>query len=367
MLIASGLFFAASAIGCTVSSSFNNLVIYRILGGVGVGLASMLSPLYISEIAPAKNRGRLVALYQLAFALGILCAYFANAYLLSLSTSDSFSETTGMVHKIYVSEVWRAMLGSEAIPAIIFLILLFAIPKSPRWLASKGKTQRAKHILLRFMTEEEAHAEITSVKDVLARKSGGFKSVFSGPFKLAMIIGISLAVLSQISGINAIIYYGPRILEEGGFQLGEALGGQVIIGAVNVLFTLIALWKIDDLGRKPLLKYGILGLMISLIAIGLLFYFEVKNTYLLMTFILSFVACFSFSFGPVLWVLLSEIYPLKIRGAAMSVATMALWIGATFVGQMTPLAIRETSTLWNVLVFCYLYDCSIISCHQGIT
>ena len=153
---------------------------------------------------------------------------------------------------------------------------------------------------------------------------------------MAMIIGISLALLSQVTGINAIIYYGPKILEEGGLQLGEALGGQVIIGVVNVLFTFIALWKIDDLGRKPLLIYGIIGIMISLIAIGLLFYFEVNNTYLLMTFILTFIACFAFSFGPVVWVLLSEIYPLKIRGAAMSFATMAVWVGTTFVGQMTP-------------------------------
>ncbi|MBT8312922.1 MAG: MFS transporter, partial [Maribacter sp.] len=155
-------------------------------------------------------------------------------------------------------------------------------------------------------------------------------------FKVAMIIGISLALLSQISGINAIIYYGPKILEEGGLQLGEALGGQVVVGIVNVLFTFIALWKIDDLGRKPLLTYGIIGIMISLIIVGLLFYSEVNNTYLLMTFILTFIACFAFSFGPVLWVLLSEIYPLKIRGAAMSIATMAVWVGNTFVGQMTP-------------------------------
>lgn len=336
LLIMSGIFFALSAIGCVLSASFNALVIYRLFGGIGVGIASMLSPLYISEIAPAKNRGKLVALYQLAITLGILFAYFVNAYLLSLSTSDSFEGTSEMVHKIYVSEVWRAMLGSEIIPAIIFLLLLFVIPKSPRWLAMKGKKIQAKSVLLRFVTEQEADSEIQNVEDILSKESGGIKAVFSGPFKLAMIIGVSLAVLSQLSGINAIIYYGPRILEEGGLQLGEALGSQVVIGFVNVLFTFVALWKIDDLGRRPLLIYGIIGIIISLLVVGLLFYFEVNNSYLLMTFILTFLACFSFSFGPVLWVLLSEIYPLKIRGAAMSVATMAVWIGATFIGQMTP-------------------------------
>ena len=336
ILIMSGLFFALSAIGCALSDSFNGLVVYRLLGGTGVGVASMLSPLYISEIAPAKNRGRLVALYQLAITLGILVAYFANAYLLGLSNSESLISSTGMTNKIFVAEVWRAMLGSETIPAVIFLTLLFGIPKSPRWLTMKGKKEQAKRILLRFVTEEEAITEIQNVETVLSKESGGFKMVFSGPFKLAMIIGISLAVLSQVSGINAIIYYGPKILEEGGLQLGEALGGQVVIGIVNVLFTFIALWKIDDLGRKPLLTYGVIGIMISLIIVGFLFFFEVNNTYLLMTFILTFIACFAFSFGPVLWVLLSEIYPLKIRGTAMSVATMAVWIGTTFVGQMTP-------------------------------
>jgi len=349
MLFMSGIFFALSAIGCAISGSFNGLVVYRLIGGMGVGVASMLSPLYISEIAPAKNRGRLVALYQLAITLGILVAYFANAYLLGLSTSESLIDSTGMTNKIFVEEVWRAMLGSETLPALIFLLLLLTIPKSPRWLAMKGKKEQAKNILLRFVTEKEANEEIQNVEAVLAKESGSIKAVFSGPFKLAMIIGISLAVLGQVTGINAIIYYGPKILEEGGLQLGEALGGQVVIGFVNVLFTFIALWKIDDLGRKPLLTYGIIGIMISLVVIGFLFYFEVNNTYLLMTFILTFIACFAFSFGPVVWVLLSEIYPLKIRGAAMSVATMAVWVGATFVGQMTPWFLenlKPSGTFW---------------------
>jgi sugar porter (SP) family MFS transporter len=349
MLFMAAIFFALSAIGCAISGSFNGLVMYRVLGGMGVGVASMLSPLYISEIAPAKNRGRLVALYQLAITMGILLAYFVNAFLLDFSNSENMVDSTGMINKIYVSEVWRAMLGSETIPAILFLLLLFVIPKSPRWLTMKGKKEEAKSILLRFVNEEEANEEIEQVEAVLSKKSGGIRTILSGPYRLAMIIGISLAVLSQVTGINAIIYYGPKILEEGGLQLGEALGGQVIIGIVNVLFTFIALWKIDSLGRKPLLIFGVLGIMISLIVVGLLFYFEVNNTYLLMTFILVFIAFFAFSFGPVTWVLLSEIYPLRIRGAAMAIATMAVWVGNTFVGQMTPwflVHLKPHGTFW---------------------
>ncbi|WP_205600113.1 sugar porter family MFS transporter [Flagellimonas sp. HSM57] len=336
ILVTSGIFFALSAIGCTISGTFTELVLYRLLGGVGVGIASMLSPLYISEIAPAKNRGRLVALYQLAIASGVLVAYFVNSYLLSLSTSNGFEESSEMVRKIYVSEVWRAMLGSEIIPAVIFLLLLLIIPKSPRWLIMNGETTKAKKILLRFTDAEEADNEIQNVEEVLSKRSVKIKELFSGSFKIALLIGISLAILSQLSGINAIIYFGPKILEEGGLQLGEALGGQVIIGFVNVLFTFMALWKIDNLGRKPLLIYGVIGITISLIVVGLLFFLQVENTYLLMTFILLFIACFAFSYGPVLWVLMAEIYPLKVRGKALSMATMAIWLGATFIGQMTP-------------------------------
>ncbi len=349
ILILSGIFFGLSAIGCMVSESFTQLVVYRLLGGIGVGVASMLSPLYISEIAPAHKRGRLVALYQFAITVGILFAYFANAFLLNVSQSYSLGGNSGWINKIIVQEVWRAMLGSETIPALIFLILLLMIPKSPRWLTMKGQTDRAKAILLKFVNEEEADREIRDIETNLAQEKGGLKLAFSGGFKLAMIIGISLAFLTQVSGINAIIYYGPRILEEAGLQIGEALGGQVIIGIVNVLFTIVALWKIDQLGRRPLLLFGVIGIIFSLVIIGSLFFFEVNNTYLLMVFILTFIACFAFSYGPVIWVLLSEIYPLRIRGTAMSVATMSVWLGTAFVGQMTPWFLenlRPYGTFW---------------------
>ena len=336
ILILSGIFFGLSAIGCTISGNFGELVAYRLLGGIGVGIASMLSPLYISEIAPAHKRGRLVALYQFAITIGILCAYFVNAYLLDVSQSDTLSSSSGWVDKIMISEVWRAMLGSETIPALTFLLLLLFVPKSPRWLMMKGQKDRARDILLRFTNEEKANQEISDIEANLARESGGLKMAFSGGYKLALILGVTLAFLTQVSGINAIIYYGPRILEEAGLQLGEALGGQVIIGIVNVLFTLVAIWKIDQLGRRPLLLFGVIGIISSLVVVGLLFYFEVNNTYLLMIFILTFIACFAFSYGPVIWVLISEIYPLRIRGVAMSVATMSVWVGNAFVGQMTP-------------------------------
>jgi sugar porter (SP) family MFS transporter len=349
VLILSALFFGVSAIGCTFAIGFNDLVLYRFIGGLGIGVASMVSPLYISELSPAHKRGRLVALYQFAITIGILCSYFSNAYLLKLSQSETFAQSTGNVYQIMVSEVWRIMLGTSAIPAILFLLLLQIVPESPRWLTIQNRETEALTILHKIVDTEEAQKEMNDIKSNLARESGGLSIVFKGSFRLPMLIGISLAFLTQISGINAIIYYGPGILEKAGLPIADALGSQVIIGLVNVLFTLIAIWKIDQLGRRPLLIAGVIGILSSLIIVGGLFYFNINNTYLLLTFILFFIACFAFSYGPVIWVLLSEIFPAKIRGQAMALATFSLWIGTALVGQLTPLLLEKLSpagTFW---------------------
>ena len=349
VLILSALFFGVSAVGCTFAIGFNDLVLYRFIGGLGIGVASMVSPLYISELSPAHKRGRLVALYQFAITIGILCSYFSNAYLLKLSQSETFAQSTGTVYQIMVSEVWRIMLGTSAIPAILFLLLLQIVPESPRWLTIQNRETEALTILHKIVNDEEAQKEMKDIKSNLARESGGLSIVFKGSFRLPMLIGISLAFLTQISGINAIIYYGPGILEKAGLPIADALGSQVIIGLVNVLFTLIAIWKIDQLGRRPLLIAGVIGILSSLIIVGGLFYFNINNTYLLLTFILFFIACFAFSYGPVIWVLLSEIFPAKIRGQAMALATFSLWIGTALVGQLTPLLLEKLSpagTFW---------------------
>jgi SP family arabinose:H+ symporter-like MFS transporter len=349
VLVLSALFFGISAIGCAFAIGFTDLVIYRLIGGLGIGVASMLSPLYISELSPAHKRGRLVALYQFAITVGILCSYFSNAYLLKLSHSELLLQTTGLLNKIMVSEVWRMMLGTSVVPALLFLFLLLFIPESPRWLTIKGNEPGALKILKRIVTDDEAQKEISDIKSNLQRETAGFGLVFKGGFKLAMILGISMAFLTQVSGINAIIYYGPKILEEAGIPISDALGGQVVIGIVNVLFTLIAIWKIDKLGRRPLLLAGVIGILASLIIIGCLFYFNVTNSYLLLIFILLFIACFAFSYGPVIWVLLSEIFPTKIRGKAMSLATFSLWVGTALVGQLTPIfleKLKPAGTFW---------------------
>jgi len=351
-LIASGLLFAVSAIGCAVSASHTQLIIYRMLGGVGVGIASMISPLYISEVSPARIRGRMVALYQFAITIGILCAYFANAKLLSMSETLTSLDTSELWHKVFVSEVWRGMFGSEAIPAILFFIIMFFVPASPRWLASKNRNIEAGKVLLKINPEEIATMELESIKNAIASESGGSWSVLlQKGIRVAVLAGIGLALLSQFTGINAIIYYGPRIMEKAGLQLSDALGGQVIIGIVNMAATIFAIMKIDQYGRKKLMLGGITGMFLSLIVVAIIFLLGKTQGIVLLIFILTFITSFAIGYGPVIWVLLAEIYPTKVRGRAMSVATLMVWLGTAIIGQVVPWMLETMTPAGTFFVF----------------
>lgn len=350
VLIASGLLFFISAIGCAVSASHTELIIYRLVGGVGVGIASMLSPLYISEVSPPKIRGRMVALYQFAITIGILFAYFSNAWL--LNNSLTLELPNAWLHKIFAEEVWRAMFGSEVLPAMLFFITMFFIPESPRWLAAKGKNLQSGAVLAKINGSSLAEKELLSINEAIAKEEkGSWKVLFHPGIRVAMFAGIFLAVLSQFTGINAIIYYGPRIMEESGLKLSDALGGQVIIGFVNVAATVIAIWKIDNYGRKKLMLAGVSGMGISLVIVGILFLLKMTSGVIILIFILTFCASFSVGFGPVIWVLLSEIYPTNVRGRAMSIATFALWIGTALVGQLVPWMLETLTAAGTFFVF----------------
>ena len=336
-LIFSGLMFSISVVGCALSASNTELIIFRMIGGIGVGIASMLSPLYISEVSPARIRGRMVALYQFAITIGILCAYFANAIMLNLSESLTSLNPSGIWHKLLVEEVWRGMFGTELIPAILFFLVMFFVPSSPRWLVSKDRKEEAGRILERINDREFAQRELASIQEAVSKEEKGSWSVlFQKGIRVALFAGMGLAILSQFTGINAIIYYGPRIMEEAGIKLSNALGGQVIIGIVNVVATLVAIMRIDKYGRKKLMLGGITGMFISLIVVGFLFLSGHTQGVLLLIFILTFIASFAIGYGPVIWVLLSEIYPTRVRGRAMSVATLTLWVGTAIVGQVVP-------------------------------
>ena len=349
-LLASGILFSVSALGCAFAGTQQTLIFYRLLGGIGVGVASMLSPLYISEVSPAHTRGKMVSLYQFAITIGILCAYFANSLLLNNASKLSFDST--WLQKIFVDEVWRGMFGSEAIPALMFFFALFLIPASPRWLLSKKKTTQAKVILNKLHGPEEASREYTSITNSLAKEeTKNSNKLFSGRLKIALWAGMGLAILSQFTGINAIIYYGPKIMEEAGLQISDALGGQVIIGIVNVLATIYAIFTIDTFGRKKLMLGGITGMFISLLVVGVLFFVGKSSGILVLAFILIFIASFAIGYGPVIWVLLAEMYPTKIRGRAMSIATLTLWLGTAIIGQIVPWMLENLTAAGTFLIF----------------
>lgn len=349
VLILSAILFLASAIGCMFSDSFTVLVIFRLIGGLGIGVASMVSPLYISEFSPSRFRGMMVSLYQLALTVGIVLAYFSNAYLAN-HTNDMFGQE--LTTKIFSQEVWRAMLGLGALPAGIFLVCLFLVPESPRWLMIKGQEQKARDILVKIDGVNAAREEIKAFHETQHNKdSGSLHELFTPVYRRALWIGLLLPFLSQICGINAVIYYGPRILEQAGFTLNNALGGQVTIGLVNVVFTFVAIFTIDKWGRKPLLLVGIGGAVISLLIIGTLFYLGITSGPWILIFILSFIGCFAFSFGPVCWVVVSEIFPNTIRGKAMALATLSLWIGNFLVGQLTPIMLENLGSSWTFWIF----------------
>lgn len=336
ILILSGVLFLVSAGGTAISLTYVMLIVSRFVGGVGVGIASMLAPMYISELSPPNLRGRMVALYQFAITIGILCAYFANALLVRIGPMLPGVEGIRCLHWIIIEEVWRGMFGTEMIPAALFLVFLYFIPESPRWLVKEGVVEKAGAILTRIAGSDTAEREIAEIKNTVSHESGSLSQLLKPGLRTALFIGIVLPALSQFSGINAIIYYGPEIFNKAGFTLSDALGGQVTIGIVNVLFTIVALWMIDSMGRRPLLIFGVSGDVLAHVLVGLFFYLHVSAGIILLVPFLLFIACFAFSYGPVTWVVASEIFPTRIRGRAMSIATLSLWTANVIVGQTFP-------------------------------
>ena len=354
-MILSAVLFSTSAIGCAVCADFNQLVIYRIIGGVGIGVVSIISPLYISEVAVAQYRGRLVSLYQLAVTIGFLGAYLVNYQLLSYSISNP-DVSTGWWNLIFVSEVWRSMLGMETLPAIMFFIIIFFIPESPRWLILKGKEEKATNILERIYTSsKEALFQLTETKSVLSSESKSeWKLLLQPDIRKAVIIGVCIAMLGQFMGVNAVLYYGPSIFENAGLSGGDSLFYQVLVGLVNTLTTILALVIIDKVGRKKLVYYGVSGMVISLILIATYFIYGESwgiSSIFLLVFFLFYVFCCAVSICAVVFVLLSEMYPTRVRGLAMSIAGFALWIGTYLIGQLTPWMLQNLTPAGTFFLF----------------
>ena len=326
-MLISALMFSISAIGCAVCGNFSELVIYRIIGGFGIGVVSIVSPVYISEVSPAGRRGTMVSLYQLAVTVGFLLAYLMN-YLV-LRGADLASTDTSLAGRMWDSEYWRGMLGLETIPDLLFLFLIFFIPESPRWLAVRHQ---------RRDSSEEWKA---------LREPGILKAV---------LVGSLIAILGQFMGVNAVLYYGPEIFQDAGLSSEGSMFSTVLVGVVNMITTVIALAIIDKVGRKQLVWWGVSGMIVCLLAIGTYFGWGASmglGTGFLLTFFLLYVFCTAISISAVVFVLLSEMYPGRVRGLAMSIAGLALWVGTYLIGQLTPWMLENLTPAGTFFFFAF--------------
>lgn len=325
VLITAAILFIIGSVFSAVPVTFSQFIIARMIGGIGIGITSTLCPLYNAEIAPAKYRGRLVALNQLATVTGISLVYFVNLWIAGLG-----SEAWG------ISSAWRWMFAFGLIPGVLFLVLLFLVPESPRWLIKQGRAAESLPILVKIHGETLAKQEVLEIKESFRVENGSIRQLFSPALRLALIVGVGLAILQQVTGINAVLYYAPEIFKQTGAGTNAALIQTIFVGVINLLFTILAIWLIDKVGRKMLLLVGSSAMLICLIVIGAAFQTGHTSGPWVLIFILIYVAAFAVSLGPVVWVVISEIFPNRIRGKATAIASMALWTADYIVSQTFP-------------------------------
>ena len=343
ILIAAALLFLISAILTAIPRNLIEFLVARFIGGLAIGFASPVSPTYIAEIAPAKIRGALVTLTQLAITFGILAAYVVDWLIAGLGPES---------WKIAYS--WRWMFASEAAPAALFVIALLFIPESPRWLAKEGLLERAKAILARVGGRRHAQKELEEIKEAITMEEASIVQLFRPGFRIALIIGILLAVFSQITGINVIIYYTPMILLDLGFESAStALLGMVVVGIINFITTIVAVCIIDKVGRKPLLLIAPAGMCICLILVGVKFYFGVFSPLFILIAILCYCSFFAIGVGTGSWLVISEIFPTRVRGRAVSICTFSLWV-SNFVAVLVFPSLLELSRAGTFWLFAIL-------------
>ncbi len=362
-LIIAAVLFAISAWGsglpAMLPESISLMVFFRILGGIAIGMASMNAPMYIAEISPADKRGTLVTYYQMAVVIGFFVVFLVTYFI-----------GNGMTEEENISSGWRVMFWSEMVPALLFLGLLFKVPKSPRWLMIKGREEEAKNILTRIHGEEMANREFVEIKKSLQNEDKSIKvSIFTKSLFPIVIIGTVLSVLQQFTGINAVLYYGADIFEQAlGFGQEDILLQQILLATVNLLFTFVAMYAVDRFGRRPLLIIGGFGMLVGFLIMGFTLYLSDYSSVnsaglpaisssegiLSLIGILIFIGSFAMSMGPVVWVLLAEIFPNRIRSAAMSIAVAAQWLANYFVSQSFPIIVESDANklqldggVWN--------------------
>jgi sugar porter (SP) family MFS transporter len=338
-LVLAAALFLTSAIGTALASDIWTFILFRWLGGIGIGIASMSTPMYIAEIAPAHLRGRLVSVNQIAIVGGIVVVYFVN-YLIARYGDQAWNETVG----------WRWMFASGALPSIAFALLLLRIPESPRWLVEMGRAEQAKTILAKVAGEEFASTELASIRAALFTERGNWAELFSSNLRLPLVVGILLAILQQVTGINVFLYFGTTIFKNMSASTGVDAGmlQQIIIGGASALSTVVAIASVDKWGRRPLMLLGAAGMGLGLLAMGIMAQKIADPSTVsgwMLFFIIIYVICFGLSVGPVTWVILSEIYPTAVRGRALGLATFFLWMADYVVTQTFPMMDAKDSWL----------------------
>ena len=344
VLMLAALLFFLSAIGSALAHSLVVFVMSRVLGGIAVGVASILSPMYIAELAPAKHRGVLVSLNQLAIVTGILIAFFSNYLLVD----------TGI-------NTWRWMLIVMTLPAILLFLCLFIVPESPRWLVAKNRMEDALRVLTKTSGNGNAREELNEIELTLRNQvESNFRDLLAPKIKPLLIIGIVLAVFQQITGINTIMYYAPKIFANIGLANDTALFQTIFIGGTNLLFTILAMYLIDRIGRKKLIITGSAGMMLMLSGLSVLYFSGNTPGIAILVPILGYIAFFAASLGPALWVVAAELFPNRLRNKGMSVAIVALWIACTIVTIVFPVMLEKLSGGVTFLIFAIICLANLI-------
>lgn len=356
MLIFSALLFLWSAVGTGAANVFSWFIIYRIIGGFAIGIASNLSPVYIAEVSPSAMRGRLVSINQLTIVLGILLAQIVNLLIAEPVAAGASAE---VIRESWNGQQgWRWMFWAECVPAVLFFLLAFFIPESPRWLATKGFEQRSLAVLTKIGGAQYARSEYDEIRSTLneAGTSDGIKALFAPKMRNVLVIGLVLAVFQQWCGINVIFNYAQEVFSAAGYGVSDVLINIVVTGVTNVVFTIVALFMVDRWGRRSLLLFGSAGLTAIYLVMGAAYYFHLSG-FPLLIIVVAAIACYAMSLAPVMWVVVSEIYPNRIRGVAMAFATFGLWAASFILTYTFPLlngALGAAGTFWTYCGICLL-------------
>jgi SP family arabinose:H+ symporter-like MFS transporter len=363
MLFLCALLYAVSGVLSAVPTTFTQFLIARLISGLGIGASSMICPVYIAEISPEKWRGRLGSLFQLGIVTGIFLTLFINM-LIQNQGSEVWNTATG----------WRWMLGMEVVPAVFFIGLLFTVPESPRWLAQQGREDESRKILEQVGGTEHAEIQLSAIRAVLGEEEGKFSELFTPTFRRPLVIAVLIMAFSQFCGINAIMYYSTRIFESAGAGKDAAFVSSVWIGLINLLFTFLAISLVDKLGRKPLLIVGTAIQTISLGLVGWMLHTQSAGIGLLLC-VIAFIAAFAMAMGPIGWILCAEIFPGKVRGRAMSIASFTVWVSCYIVAQTFPMLngspwVGPAKTFWiyaAVSLISCLFVCLMVPETKGRT